>query len=433
MKKLVSILLAVLLLASLSVTALAENVEAFKETGITLTLPAEYDELLGKIYPYPYGMIMDDPEVYYMSVLYLGVPRDVYAKAMSEEDLTEKEKAMMETGIGVLCEVFATNDVDGFFALLEEDGTPEDLGMTEFGQADGYTFFYVPIENEEYLAAMDETFAEEFAALQKSFPEVLRKAELYAPENPLTGLVGKAFSFETTDLDGNKVTSEELFAQNEITMINYWGTWCGPCRGELAALGEIHESLREKGCGIIGIVEDATADNQDVLDKAKGLLVENGVNYPNIIPNVEMSSILDEVSAFPTSFFVDKTGKILCMPIEGAAVENYENTVLGLLDGKEVASVNKPEAQANGLKCYRVLVYDMDGNPVKGVTIRFCSDDMCNIGKTDADGIARFDVEEGLEYTVHVLKVPEGYANDSGEYVSQKVYSDVTLFLEAAA
>ena len=42
--------------------------------------------------------------------------------------------------------------------------------------------------------------------------------------DPAAAMVGKTFQFETVDLDGNKVTSDELFANNEVTMINYWGT-----------------------------------------------------------------------------------------------------------------------------------------------------------------------------------------------------------------
>lgn len=79
-----------------------------------------------------------------------------------------------------------------------------------------------------------------------------------------------------------------------------------------------------------------------------------------------------------------------------------------------------------------MLVYNSDGNPVQGVAIQFCSDVACNMAKTDADGIARFDADEGMEYTVHVLKVPEGYAKNPGEYKTETVYSDVIIFLDAA-
>jgi hypothetical protein len=155
------------------------------------------------------------------------------------------------------------------------------------------------------------------------------------------------------------------------------------------------------------------------------------VGYPNIVPCGEMNEILEDVTAFPTSFFVDKTGKILCTPVVGAAVSEYEKVIDTLLAGGEAVSVpESADAQQNGMECYRVLVYDMDGNPVKGATIQFCSDDACNLGKTDAEGVAVFDMDEGLEYTVHVLKVPEGYAKNTTEYKTQTVYSDVTVFLE---
>ena len=115
-------------------------------------------------------------------------------------------------------------------------------------------------------------------------------------------------------------------------------------------------------------------------------------------------------------------------------MDEYEDTIDSLLKGSEkITRSPKPQAQDNGLECYRVLVYDVDGNPVKGVSIQFCSDSMCNMNKTDADGIARFDMDEGMEYTVHVLKVPAGYAKESGEYVTQTVYSDVTIFLDKEA
>ena len=61
-----------------------------------------------------------------------------------------------------------------------------------------------------------------------------------------------SFTFATTDLDGNIVTSAEIYAGNKITMINFWATWCPPCVGELAELAEVHTQLQEAGCGVVG-------------------------------------------------------------------------------------------------------------------------------------------------------------------------------------
>ena len=436
MKKILSVLLAVLLVASLSVTAFAaeEETVVLDDMGMTLTFPAEYSELKGVIYPYLMGALTRDPDMYLMAVLYFAMPQKQLEEIMNKGDAaTEEEANALFASEGMLGMVIVTNASEEEFKAIYE-AAPDEIGAVEVGKADGYTFLYVTGDDEEYTAGIDKEYAEEFTSLKESFVDVMKNGKFYAPVDPLASMVGQTFHFETVDVDGNKVTSEELFGKNEVTMVNYWGTWCGPCRGELAELGEINERLADKGCGIIGIVEDAVADDQETLKAAKDLLTENKVGYVNLVPNKDMAEILDQVTAYPTSFFVDKTGKILCTPIEGAAVEEYEKTIDSLLKGEEkITRSAAPKAQENGLDCYRVIVYDADGNPVQGVSIQFCSNDMCNMAKTDADGVATFNMDEGMEYTVHVLKVPAGYEKDAGEYLTETTYSDVTIFLEKAA
>jgi predicted RNA-binding protein with RPS1 domain len=55
------------------------------------------------------------------------------------------------------------------------------------------------------------------------------------------------------------------------------------------------------------------------------------------------------------------------------------------------------------------------------------------MGKTDADGVAVFQMEEGSVYTVHILKVPEGYVKNTEEYLTDDTYCDVYIPLEKAA
>ena len=69
--------------------------------------------------------------------------------------------------------------------------------------------------------------------------------------------VGNTVSFETTDLDGNPVSSSELFRGKKVTVINFWATWCPHCVDELPALQELHKELEANGCQVIGICEDA--------------------------------------------------------------------------------------------------------------------------------------------------------------------------------
>lgn len=78
---------------------------------------------------------------------------------------------------------------------------------------------------------------------------------------------------------------------------------------------------------------------------------------------------------------------------------------------------------------YEILVTDEAGDPVEGITIQFCSDTLCETQKTDATGIAAFEKEPG-KYTIHVLKVTEGYAEDDTEYEAPEKPGHVTITLK---
>lgn len=91
-----------------------------------------------------------------------------------------------------------------------------------------------------------------------------------------------------------------------------------------------------------------------------------------------------------------------------------------------------PEASKNPGNVYRVIVKDEAGKPVQGVAVQFCSDKMCQMGETDADGIAVYKNFEEAVHTIHVYSVPEGYAEDDTEYTSPETYGDIEITLKAA-
>ena len=80
---------------------------------------------------------------------------------------------------------------------------------------------------------------------------------------------------------------------------------------------------------------------------------------------------------------------------------------------------------------YRVIVTDESGAGVQGVAVQFCSDQICLMGETDANGIAVFENQEEGSDTVHVNSVPEGYAEDTTEYTAPETYGDVNITLKA--
>ena len=77
-------------------------------------------------------------------------------------------------------------------------------------------------------------------------------------------------------------------------------------------------------------------------------------------------------------------------------------------EGSASAGIYKYSESEDGL--YHVKVVNKAGEPVQGARIQFCSDTFCMMGKTDADGIASWEMEAGT-YEIHVNKVPQGYAD----------------------
>ena len=126
-------------------------------------------------------------------------------------------------------------------------------------------------------------------------------------------------SFKSYDLDGKELISDDLFKNNKITLVNFWGTTCPPCVYEMPELEKLSNDLKEKECGVIGIITDG-----DVYpDDAKVLIKTTGVTYPNICLNQEIYNIFP-IQVTPTTFFIDNKGYVIGEPIFGARdEENY--------------------------------------------------------------------------------------------------------------
>ncbi len=152
--------------------------------------------------------------------------------------------------------------------------------------------------------------------------------ETVEPAEPEEAASGIRFEFETETIDGESVTSQELFGENEYTMINIWTSWCVYCVREMPELEKMNQAFAEKGCGIVGVLFDAYQEGG--LEDAAAILDELEVTYPNV---KVWKTWADEIpiSAVPTSFFVDREGNLVGEPIVGADLEAYESQLETLL------------------------------------------------------------------------------------------------------
>lgn len=128
--------------------------------------------------------------------------------------------------------------------------------------------------------------------------------------------------FESVDLEGNAVDST-IFEQADITVVNFWGTFCPPCIDEMPALAEWDEELPEN-VQIIGIVVDVPSETVPELETAKELVAQSGIKYTNIIASDQFGGVFQHLIGVPTTFFVDSEGKVLCDEVIGADVDAYK-------------------------------------------------------------------------------------------------------------
>ena len=393
---------------------------SYADVGVDLPMAADQPETTGGTRWNSYGLVGEDPGITILELQYFAMPREeseISLQKYLDQTISEKETERLLASYGAVGYVVGcSGTLEDAIRYFEGESV-----STELGAAEGYHFWFLtfPGDDAAYLAGIEEPYAGEFRKLQTELPSLLASGRFYAPLDPLAALVGQTIRFTTADLDGNTVTSEELFAQNEITMINVWATWCGPCKGELAELAEIHERLQARGCGIIGIVTDGDEANA----AANALISQKGIGYPNVVQSGDMS-FLRAIAAIPTSIFVDRNGRILTDPIVGAQVDAYEPAVEALLAGS--AADSGPAAEKG---VYRIFVRDADGNAVRGAKVQFCSDTDCRFAETDDTGLVTFEAEAAV-YSVHVLKAPEGFLTDDTEYWTTESFDDLTITLQ---
>jgi len=139
------------------------------------------------------------------------------------------------------------------------------------------------------------------------------------------GEVGsQAPSFTLPDMDGKPVASSSL--KGKVVILDFWATWCGPCRQEVPDLVRLQSKYRGQGLEIVGLALDA-GGAKDV----RPFMDEHDVNYTMLLGNEDVARAYDHVQMIPTTFVIDRSGKIVRRFIGVTAPEVFEETIRPLL------------------------------------------------------------------------------------------------------
>lgn len=133
--------------------------------------------------------------------------------------------------------------------------------------------------------------------------------------------------FSAKTVSGEDISSD-VFKDSKLTVVNVWGSWCGPCVQEIPELQKLYESMKDKDVNVIGLAQDAGTD----LDAVKEIIDKNKVTYQNIVPEGATEDFVMSLMAFPTTFFVDSDRNIVGVIQGGRNLEAFTAAVEGVLE-----------------------------------------------------------------------------------------------------
>ena len=223
------------------------------------------------------------------------------ARSAQNSELTEAQRAEVKAQMSSFEEKY-------YQAIKNSiaDNVGNDFGL--YNLTNSY-YYYAP----EELAPVLEGYI-------AAFPNNARLQQLKKHNDlSLETSVGKQFKdFEMADVDGNMHKISEYVSANKVTLIDFWASWCGPCRAEMPAVKAAYEAYKGKGFGIVGVSLD---NNKDAWTAS----IKNlGMEWAQISDlkgwNCEGAKLYG-VNSIPATVLVAQDGTILARNLRGEAIQ----------------------------------------------------------------------------------------------------------------
>jgi thiol-disulfide isomerase/thioredoxin len=135
-----------------------------------------------------------------------------------------------------------------------------------------------------------------------------------------------ASNFSWKDSTGKTVDLDSF--RGKVTLINFWATWCGPCKRELPDLISLSSEFANQNVKFIGISTDR---GPNVIDDVRSFVKEQGLPYQIVISNEDLEDAYGNPRAIPTTFIIDANGKIAQSYVGMRSKEFFAQAIKDLL------------------------------------------------------------------------------------------------------
>ncbi len=148
-------------------------------------------------------------------------------------------------------------------------------------------------------------------------------------------------AFSLKDSMGRTVTLAEY--KGKTVLLNFWATWCGPCKIEIPWLMEFEQKYKDKGFAVLGVSLD-----EEGWDVVKPYLERTKVNYRMLLGDDMVAQLYGGVDSLPTSFIIDRQGRIAATHVGLVSKSVYEKDLDAILGLRAESSLGRVPAVAVG-------------------------------------------------------------------------------------
>jgi thiol-disulfide isomerase/thioredoxin len=130
--------------------------------------------------------------------------------------------------------------------------------------------------------------------------------------------------FALRGADGAPVSISAL--KGKVVVLNFWATWCGPCKVEIPWFIEFQKTYKDRGFTVLGLSLD-----EEGWDVVKPYAERRKINYPTGIVNEQLRAMYGGVDNLPTTFIIDKEGRIAAVEVGLVSKATYQTAIEALL------------------------------------------------------------------------------------------------------